>query len=314
MRCKYSGCNRKNGIVNGRCRTHVSSTNPLSPPTSPNNSVKNVAIQKSLEEMRTTILQLQQENLALNEQVGELQESHATQKNINSMLLEENGFLRAKINATNYHADSLEQYTRRENIKLVDEEEKENETDEDIINTIVDRANYALSKSEYYKDTKVHPSDIQRAHRVGKKKEQSPGSNTPPKPRKIICRFKSWSLRQKVIKSKKALKGHPTYGNSFITEDLTQYRSKLLWYIKKKCDGRFVNCHTRNGDIYVQLKEAQSQNDDWHKIKSPEDLFKFNIDVDYSVFNDEYLRFSILAPLDVISLNNRFDNLLEATT
>ena len=66
MRCKYSGCNRKNGIVNGRCRTHVGSTNPLSPPTSPNNSVKNVAIQKSLEEMRTTILQLQQENLALN--------------------------------------------------------------------------------------------------------------------------------------------------------------------------------------------------------------------------------------------------------
>ena len=53
--------------------------------------------------------------------------------------------------------------------------------------------------------------------------------------------------------SKKNLKSHTTFINSFITENLTPFRAKLLWYVKKKCDGRFVNVHTRDGTLKHSL-------------------------------------------------------------
>ena len=106
--------------------------------------------------------------------------------------------------------------------------------------------------------------------------------------------------------------GNPDFNGSFITEDLTQFRSKLLWFVKKKCGGKFVNCHTRNGEIYAQLKDAQGHDDDFITIKSPEDLFKYDIDVDFNLINDNYLRFSVLEPLDTISVKNSFEQLLEA--
>ena len=108
------------------------------------------------------------------------------------------------------------------------------------------------------------------------------------------------------------MKGNPDFNGSFITEDLTQFRSKLLWFVKKKCGGKFVNCHTRNGEIYSQLKDAQGDDDDFITIKSPEDLFKYDIDVDFNLINDNYLRFSVLEPLDTISVKNSFEQLLEA--
>ena len=86
---------------------------------------------------------------------------------------------------------------------------------------------------------------------------------------------------------------------------------KLLWYTKKKCNGQFVNCHTRNGDIYAQSKDAQGKDDKFFIIKSPEDLFKHGIDVEYSVFNDGYLRFPILQPLVPTSAQNCFSWLTE---
>ena len=320
MQCRYPGCNRKNGIKNGRCRTHQGCLQPPSPLKSPcAASIKNEAIKNSLDHLNEMVLQLQTENLALNHQLDDLQDFAKHQKKLNRKLIddnlelrEENNLLRSKVNKANYNSDSVEQYTRKENIKLVDVDEKDNETDKDVMNAVIDRANYALSKSKFYKDTKVQPSDIQRVHRVGRKREAAQGSNTPLKPRKIICRFKFWALRQKFIKSKKALKGNPDFNGSFITEDLTQFRSKLLWFVKKKCGGKFVNCHTRNGEIYAQLKDAQGDDDDFITIKSPEDLFKYDIDVDFNLINDNYLRFSVLEPLDTISVKNSFEQLLEA--
>ena len=115
------------------------------------------------------------------------------------------------------------------------------------------------------------------------------------------------------MKSKKALKGHTEYNGSFFTEDLTQFRSKLLWYAKKQCDGRFVKCHTKNGDIYAKLKEAQEEDDDWVVIKTPEDFFKFDIEVDFSKLNDTYLKFSVLEHVDPLPIFNRFEELIDAT-
>lgn len=329
-RCSKRGCNRKSGLTNGRCRTHqLPSTS--SPPKSPASTETVGNAKSSLDELSKLVKQLQDENLSLNNQFDELQSAMLQQKVVNKKLVEENialrqesNTLRAKINTANYMSDSVEQYTRRENIRIHDVEEKDNEKDSDVMKEIIDRANYALSKSQYYSDTRVEESDIQRAHRVGEKKVQAPGSNTPPKPRKIICRFKSWALRQKVIKSKKALKGSPKFNGSFITEDLTQYKAKLLWYAKNHCDGKFVKCHTRNGEVKAQLKSDQNLNHDdenqgqekinWITIKSPEDFFKHGVEVDYKLLNDKYVRFEILDQLDIENRKNELNQLINAIT
>ena len=225
----------------------------------------------------------------------------------NKALWKEINFLRAQQNISHYHCDSVEQYGRKENTDW--HEIDENEKESDIVQAVVDRANYVLSKNEHYKGTTVNASDIQRCHRVGKKRE-STDPNNPPAPRKIICRFKSYKLRQKVILSKKHLKSSSNFAGSFITENLTPFRSKLLWYVKNHCNGRFVNCHTRDGNITAQLNEAQGDNDPWVCIKSPEDLFQYNVNVNFKLLKEKYLRFQVHEMVDIVQIHNRFEKLL----
>ena len=69
----------------------------------------------------------------------------------------------------------------------------------------------------------------------------------------------------------------------------------MLWYVKNKCDGKFVHAHTHDGNINVQVKGAEdSKNDPWYIIRSPEDLWKnFGIVVNLKLINEEYLRFEV---------------------
>ena len=76
-----------------------------------------------------------------------------------------------------YKLDELEQYGRRENLRIynVPEEQDENDDGEKIVLKIAKELKIEL-----------HKSDIQRAHRLGK-----PGN----KPRPIIARFISYKKR-----------------------------------------------------------------------------------------------------------------------
>ena len=263
-----------------------------------------------LRKLRNRLANLETSHSSLKNKVKQLHDVARKILEENKSLRKETNFLRAQVNCSNYHCDSVEQYGRKENGDFHDVNEEENEKESDIIKAVLDRANYVLSKSEKYKDTKVVASDIQRCHRVGKKKESN-DPNFPPKPRKIICRFKSYKLRQKIMLSKKHLKSHPQFNSSFITENLTPFRSKLLWYVKKKCNGHFVNVHTRDGNIKAQLKEAQGENDTWYTIKSPEDLFPHGIEVDFSLINAKYLRFQVHPMIDLAPIDNHFEELLD---
>ena len=222
---------------------------------------------------RISNLESSQNNLKKNEALmALLKASNAEQE----ALRKGTNFLRAKMNCTNYHCDALDQYGRKENVNLIDVDEKEHETEEDVIKAVVDRANFVLSKSDKYKDIQVSASDIQRAHRIGKPSTNKEG---PCKARKIICRFKSYKLRQKIIFSKKTLKKHSKYKGSFFTENLTPFRSKLLWYLKNRCDGKLVKLHTRDGDIKAQKKNEDGDEDTWYTIRNPDDVFKLGIDI-----------------------------------
>ena len=224
-------------------------------------------------------------------------------------LQKETNFLRTKLNCVNYHCDAINQYGRKENADWNNVAEREGEeTEKQVTKEVIDRANYVLSKDERFKGTVVEASDIQRVHRIGKKKISTDG--TTPKPRKIICRFKSYKLRQKIILAKRHLKSHPTYKDSFITENLTPFRAKLLWYVKNKCDGKFVKAHTRGGDIKVQLKDAQKDDDEWYTIKSPDDLFRFNVNFDFVLFNDNYFQFEVYDIVEPTTTLNQFEELV----
>ena len=94
-------------------------------------------------------------------------------------------------------------------------------------------------------DIKIESYDIQRAHRLGRKRLPM------AKPCPIIVRFVKYKHQNDILFSKSKLKNcnNGKFNNAFITEDLTPLRSKLLNYVKSDCDGKFVLCHTQNKKV-----------------------------------------------------------------
>ena len=265
--------------------------------------------QEEMNKLRNRMQNLEKANASQKKKIAALTALLKESQKEQLELRKETNSLRCKINCANYHGDGIEQYTRRENIRIHDVPETLTEKD-DVLDAIIDRANYALSKSTHYSSVTVSKNDIQRAHRVGKPKVNKDGVRVvPEKPRKIICRFKSYKLRQQIMYSKKALRSHRSYGGSFITEDLTPFRSKLLWYLKNKIDGKLVNLHTRDGNIRAQKKEAQGEDDKWYVIRNPDDLFKIGITFNVSELNEDYLSFEVYDLVDTTPISNRFEEL-----
>ena len=101
--------------------------------------------------------------------------------------------------------DVHEQYSRRNSARLwiKDDEEKKEENTDAIVLNIAQKAG-----------VKLQANDIDRSHRVGKPNQG--------KARPIICKFTSYSTRDRLYQARKKLVG------CFVSEDLTQTRSKLL--------------------------------------------------------------------------------------
>ena len=68
-------------------------------------------------------------------------------------------------------------------------------------------------------------SDIQRAHRLGRKR-----INLNSRPRPIIIRFVSFKKRNEFFFAKSKLRNLKQYKNAFISKDLTILKSRLLNY------------------------------------------------------------------------------------
>lgn len=103
--------------------------------------------------------------------------------------------------------DDLEQYGRRNNVRISGIVEDENEDIEEVVmNDISDRLG-----------VEVTSADIDRCHRVGR--EAPAGKHRP-----ILVKFTNYGARRRVFQAKKKLKGT---GVS-IHEDLTKTRVELL--------------------------------------------------------------------------------------
>jgi len=147
----------------------------------------------------------------------------------------------SNINA--YASDDLEMYGRRENLRVIGVAEDSNFNDD---------GEAALLQIADELVIELRSSDLQRAHWLGKKK-----TGSASKPRPIIACFVSYKKRQQFMYAKGKLRDSTAFKDSFIVEDLTSLRAKLLRCVKHECDGKFVNCHKINGRI--RMKKICSQ-------------------------------------------------------
>ena len=130
--------------------------------------------------------------------------------------------------------DDLEQYQRRQCLRVFGVEEKPNEDTDRIIIDVAQKIGVDLSVS-----------DIDRSHRVGRR--------DTGRPRPIIVKFISYRKRSEVFRCKKFLKGSGTT----VREDLTRTRHQLLRDAITKYGVR--NVWTQDGVVIVKDGETKKR-------------------------------------------------------
>lgn len=151
-----------------------------------------------------------------------------------------------------YDNDRLEQYTRRDNLRIFGIEEDPDE-DEDILQAKVMEVAADVG-------VKLEANDISIAHRLGKASERG---------RPVIVRFCHRKKRNAVLSNKKELKKKQK--KIFINEDLTPMRATMLKMVKEQTAVK--NVSTRDGRILAWLTDRDRP----VEITTPDDLSKVGI-------------------------------------
>lgn len=147
--------------------------------------------------------------------------------------------------------DALEQYTRRNSIRVSGIPEEDGECCETKVLDTFKAMNVSPP---------ITPDHIDRLHRVGKPNLAS------GKPRQIIVKFTSYRYRSKVMAQRSQLKNTGKYVN----EDLTRKRAKVLFNARAdKREGKIRDCWTNDGRILVRDLGGRI-----HHIPTLEELFK----------------------------------------
>lgn len=164
----------------------------------------------------------------------------------------ENELLRVRVRALENTADTAEQYSRRNCLRVAGIPESPNEdTDQIMIDICKDL------------DTPVSLAEIDRSHRVGKR---DPSGR---RPRAIIVKFATYRARQTVYKKRTTLR-HCGHERVFLNEDLTRSRSDLLYQARLLAkDKRVEGAWTSDGTVLVKAGGVI------HRIIDTADLSKF---------------------------------------
>lgn len=206
---------------------------------------------------KTSVDQMREEIDKLRGEVFELkQEKDKLRKEIDESKKREEGLKRevgeAKFQAATAHRRTLdlEQYTRRNNIRVFGVKEADSETldqcEKKVIRILHDKMGLRH----------VTPEHIEIAHRTGEK----PDSPADP-PRPIIVKFTSRKTIQQVFQNKKKLFQTPF----MIVEDLTKENYHLL--LSCKDHPRCESAWSLRGKIYVRMQGGRSM-----QVKSASEL------------------------------------------
>ena len=178
----------------------------------------------------------------------------------------------SNIRVLTYENDKLQQYSRRENVRIFGIPVEKAETAE-----LTEKKAHDLLKETGVNVTK---NDISACHRVGR---------TTNGTRPVIVRFVSRRTRTDIMRNKKALRQKST--KIYINDDLTPLRAKLLQYVKRLHNTD--NVWTVDGKIMCTKKTAPGLQLDNVKpvvIDSPDDLFLLGIDsVDWAKLGLKHL-------------------------
>ena len=281
MPCRLPSCSAKKQLdSDGFCPKHKLNLDALDA------AVSNQAEFKKLNDKLDNVLErfdkLEEENKVLKQEVKSLKTDNADMK--------------AKFNLMFFKNDALNQYGRKESFRIHKYPEcanRDEDNSETALFAVAEKLGIAITKG-----------DIQRCHRVGKRRKR---------PRSIIVKLKCWSKRMEFIKNKSKLYDDSwdiVVGESgikdndddvaveqntsidddgditeksgkklgiFVTEDLSPFRLKLLHYVKDWNNNNggkiFDRITTRNGNIVCRVKVSE----EWHTISSSEDFVKAGI-------------------------------------
>ena len=206
----------------------------------------------TLEEMDDRMRGLEIENDLMKK---ELQKMKAKEGQMEEQLFE----LHQKVNITFKKTNDIEQYSRRENLRIYGvaeisldaEGNKIEETNERCTKKILRILNGQLKLPRV-----VNETDLAAVHRIGKFDAKNPNS------RSIILRFVSRKVRDMVFDAKSCLKGT----RWLITEDLTPFQYKLL--MKTKNDTEICNkAWTKYGKVQMLTHSGK-----YVQIDGPSDL------------------------------------------
>ena len=198
--------------------------------------------------------------------------------------------LKQIVNTTFFKVDELEQYGRQENIRILGVAERTDERDdgEEVVTNVAKALNVELNPE----------LDIQRVHRLDKKKK-----GPKAKPRPVIVHFASYRKRMEFMYKKSKLKVQPNFNGAYLMKDFTSLRAKMLKYVKEVGKNKFVLFHTINGKICMKRSareagtitnnERDTGTGNWLTIDSPDDLFKYEMNIDFDKLNYTPLKFKI---------------------
>ena len=136
-----------------------------------------------------------------------------------------------------FEIDSLEQYSRKDNIKISGLDETLNE---DTTQAVIE-----LAKEIFFRED-IH---VSIAHRIPTKGD---------KPNPVIVKFTRRETKIQMMKNKKNLK-HSTVGHGkvFISEDLTKLRSKMMYAIRN--DEDIKTAFNQGGSIFCYQKLSEEK-------------------------------------------------------
>ena len=188
---------------------------------------------------------------AFNDEVRKLKEDNENFKKVNSAL-------EKRISQAEYDNDALEQYSRRNSVRISGVNEALDEDTDSIVMRIAEKLDVPMSTA-----------DIDRSHRVGKINEQ--GRNGRRRPRDILVKFSTYNARRRLFVKRKDLRESEDTKHLFINEDLTMLRSKLLY--DARClvrTNKLRSAYASDGKIFVRDKD-----DHRRLIRNDSDILEF---------------------------------------
>ena len=166
--------------------------------------------------------------------------------------------LKATVVCQRSDTDALEQYGRRESVRLFGMEETAN-----------DDTNEAFIQLAASIGVDISANDISVSHRIGKPRQ---GANARPRP--IIAKFVRRDTKVQIMRSRKKLRENERFNRVHVEEDLTSLRHKIVMELKR--DETAVRAWTIDGRMFcIQHEHGREVKE---VINNPDDLLKLGWD------------------------------------